>query len=186
MKSILIVSFALLMSACSTVPENLRVPEGTELTNFDIAKKQPTLVKGQQARWGGIIAGVENKADSSIVEIVHFDLKDSTRPKQEDKTQGRFKVVFKGLLDPMIYQQGRSVTALGLIAEQQNGKIGEFEYAFPVLRDAQIHLWKEIEKPDVVIEHDPFFYHHRYWGYPSYYRTGVVVVNKQSTKSKKN
>jgi outer membrane lipoprotein len=168
---------ALFMSGCTSVPEALQVSEETVLTNFSVVRDNTNSEQGKLARWGGVIAKVTNNTNNSMLEVVYFPLKSSGRPKQSDQTQGRFRVYFKGLLDPMIYKEGRSITALGSVAVSEEGKIGEHEYKYPVLKSSYIHLWKDIQKVDVSMTHNPFWYTPSFWHYqrPSYYPRSVIV-----------
>lgn len=172
---------AILLSGCSTVPKALQVPENKVLTNFSVVRGNTNTEQGSLARWGGVIAKVTNNANNSMLEIVHFPLKSSTRPVQGDKTQGRFRVYFTGLLDPIIYKEGRSITALGNVTSSEDGKIGEHEYTFPVLKATHVHLWKDIQKVDVQVTQNPFWYTPSYWHYPySTHYPNRVVVRKSS------
>jgi outer membrane lipoprotein len=175
----------LFISGCSIIPAALQVPENTVLTHFSQVRENADAQQGNLARWGGVIAKVVNNTDNTMLEVVHFPLKSSSRPKQGNETQGRFRVYFSGLLDPMIYKEGRSITALGSISHTEQGEIGEHKYIYPVLKASYIHLWKNIEKIDVRITHDPFWYTPSYWHYPrSYYYQRAVVVRKSSATVK--
>jgi outer membrane lipoprotein len=175
---------ALFITGCSAIPKALIVPGSTALTNFSAVQKNVSSEQGNQARWGGVIAKVTNNANNSMLEVVHFPLKSSARPKQGDETQGRFRVYFSGLLDPVIYKEGRSITALGTVTSSEEGKIGDHEYSYPVLKASYIHLWKDIQKVDVRITQSPFWYTPSYRRYPQYSNpTRSVIIRKSSTSS---
>jgi outer membrane lipoprotein len=172
---------AIFLGGCSSIPALLQMPENTVLTNFVNVRENADSEQGKSARWGGIIAKVTNNADNTMVEVVHFPLKASARPKQGNETQGRFRVYFSGLLDPMIFKEGKSITAIGSVSISEQGKIGEHKYTYPILKASYIHLWKEIEKVDVNITKSPFWYTPSHWNYPRYnYFPKVVVVRKAS------
>lgn len=188
-----VLSLLLMLSACVHIPESLRVEEGVTLTNFLDVRDNGEAHLGSLARWGGVIAKIENNADTTMLEIVHFQLKSTTRPQQKDQTQGRFRVHYQGFLDPIIFKEGRSVTAIGNVAAKVEGKIGEHEYAYPVLNAKDVHLWKEIKQVDVRVTHNPMWYTPSLWYHPrSLYRspiyypvsTSKTSSNKSSTKSK--
>jgi len=171
---------AIFISGCSTVPKALQVADNTVLTNFLAVKENANADQGNSARWGGGIAKVTNNANDSMLEVVHFPLKSSTRPIKGNKTQGRFRFYFSGLLDPIIYKEGLSITALGNVSTSEDGKIGEHEYTFPVLKASHIHLWKEIQKMDVQVTHQPFRYNPPYWRNPHFSNIPRRVVVKKS------
>ena len=182
-------SLLVLISACRHIPESLRVAEGVVLTNFSDTHSNGDSSVDKSARWGGVIAKIENNADNTMLEIVHFQLKSSGRPQQKDQTLGRFRIYYQGFLDPIIYKEGRSVTALGNIGAKENGKIGEHEYAYPVLKASYVHLWKEIKQVDVRVTQQPLWHSPSLWYYPrsSYYPGVYRPVNKsKSTSSTKS
>jgi outer membrane lipoprotein len=177
---------AIFITGCAAVPEALKVSENTVLSNFSAVRENTNSEQGNLARWGGVIAKVTNNANNSMLEVVHFPLKSSARPKQGDETQGRFRVYFSGLLDPVIYKEGRSITALGSVVTSEEGKIGEHEYTYPVLKASYIHLWKDIQKIDVRITQSPFWYTPSYWRYPHYSNyPRRVIIRKSSSSAKK-
>ena len=193
------ISLAIALTACSNIPDKLTVEETTNLTSFESAQAEKNANVGNSARWGGVIANVTNNADNSVLEIVHFPLTSSARPKQKDQTLGRFRVIFSGLLDPVIYQKGRSITAIGTISTPEQGKIGEHKYEYPVIKANYVHLWKNIQQVDINVMHmgmssgmmwrQPRPYYHR----PVVIRKGqnrpspskpaqAVPVNKKATR----
>lgn len=185
MTKLLLASCVLFCTACASVPKKLELPENTNIVEFSRAKSASNDVVGQQARWGGVIAAIKNNADNTMVEVVNFPLFGSLRPKQGDETEGRFRLYFNGLLDPVIYQKGRSITAVGTISEVESGKIGEHEYKFPVLKDASVHLWKKIESVDVNLIHQPSFYYDPFYRSNTYYRQNRPIIIKRSNTSSK-
>jgi len=182
-----LLSIVLLNTACVHVPESLRLPEESVLTNFADVRVDKGNHQGNLARWGGVIAKVENKSKQTMLEIVHFDLKSSLRPAAKDETQGRFRVYYDGLLDPVIFKEGRSVTVVGNIAPSEQGKIGEHEYLYPVLNGKNVHLWKEIKQVDVRVTHQPLWYRPSLWYLPRGYYAPIYPAygNKKPTKVKK-
>lgn len=187
-KLLVLVSIVTMSSACVHIPESLRVAEGANLTEFSAVKTDEKMHLGDQARWGGVIAKVENKTDHTMLEIVHFELKSSMRPTPKDDTQGRFRVYFQGLLDPVIYKEGRSVTAIGHVSASEPGKIGEHEYVYPVLKANHVHLWKEIKQVDVRITHQPIWHTPSLWYHPRPYYSPMrypYIKNKPAIKHTK-
>lgn len=184
---ILLIAVILGLTACVHIPESLRVDEGVELTEFSNVRANPEQALDQQVRWGGVIAKVTNLEKQTMLEVVHFDLKSSTRPSVKDNTQGRFRLYYQGLLDPVIFKEGRSITALGRVIQSEDGKIGEHEYQYPVMKASYVHLWKEIKQVDVRVSHYPMWhspslwYYPRPYGYPSVYRP---YTKAKSTKTK--
>jgi outer membrane lipoprotein len=179
----LLLSICCCLSACTSIPENLRVADGTPLMTFEQISTDHDIALGETARWGGVIAKVENLPDRTMLEVVNFSLKSSSQPKPSHETLGRFRVYSQGLLDPMIYKIGKSVTVVGQIERSEPGKIGEHDYLYPVLIANAVHLWKTVERYDVQMMPDPFWNTPHYWHrYPGTYRQGKVIIKKQNAK----
>ena len=157
MKKLLIFTSALLLSACSAIPDKLEVPKGTAL--YAYPTNAADVTEGQRARWGGYIATIENREDTTVLDIVNLKLGSSTRPIKDDETLGRFRVYIDGYLDPNIYQQGRLITTLGRTGQAETVLVGEHPLLQPTLQAKEIHLWpKETLQNRPVIYRTPFVY----------------------------
>jgi outer membrane lipoprotein len=181
MKKLLLLS-VFLLSACNSIPERLRVSETTPLVEFADVRQMYQGFEGMQARWGGLIAKVDVREKQTMMEVVNFDLEGSSRPKVADNTQGRFRVYIDGLLDPLLYKEGRSVTVLGTIEASESGLIGEQEYLYPRLKAEQVYLWKEIKEVRINTIHTPYWYYPHYWHYYPTRRVYVRPVVRTQSK----
>jgi len=193
MKKVLSIVSALVLSACVNTPEKVQVAENVSLVGFAEVKALPNDFQGQVARWGGVIAKVENQEKQTMIEVVNFDLASSTRPKQKQETKGRFRIYYQGLLDPIIYKVGKSITAVGQVGIAEDGKIGEHKYQYPILNSAQVHLWKGITKVDVHFMQQPYWNSPRI-NYSPYHRYNRIIgtgyhsqnINKNQVSTKKS
>ncbi|MFT4994862.1 MAG: outer membrane lipoprotein [Paraglaciecola sp.] len=140
---------ALWLTGCSTLPENIQLPEGTNLVTYPQAASQGEQVQGQMVRWGGVIAKIENKPDATMLELLHYPLRSYGKPVSGDESTGRFRVYVKGFMDPMVYQQGRSMTFTGELKGLEEGLVGEHKYVFPSIESNAYHLWKNIQRVDI-------------------------------------
>ncbi|WP_143872401.1 Slp family lipoprotein [Catenovulum sediminis] len=178
----------LCLSACSMVPDKLRVPDGTQLINYTEVSQAPENYLGQQARWGGVIVSVNNLETKTLLEVVHFETYSSTKPKPKDDSAGRFRVYINRFLEPGIYTEGRLVSALGKIAPAETGKVDKHTIVYPVLQNAEIHLWPEQDKE---FKHDywrdPFWpYSSRwYWSRYHYLQPYYIPLDKKQRNRKK-
>lgn len=188
MKSKILITLVLAstLSACANIPDKLAVDKTTTLIPFDSAKAEKEANIGNSARWGGVIAKVTNNAKNSMLEVVNFPLTSSARPKQQDETLGRFRVYFTGLLDPVIYKVGRSITAVGTISTPEDGKIGEHEYQYPVLKAEYVHLWKNIQKVDVNVMNSGYWNSPLYWNQPRPYFHRPIIIRKSHSPQKQS
>lgn len=161
----------LALCACATaVPEAIREPAPGNITVAQAQQGGQRLV-GSRVRWGGTIAGVENRAAETWLEIVDRPLDSNGRPRETDQTGGRFLARVAGFLDPAIYAKGRDVTVAGVLAAPVERTIGEYPYAFPVVKSQQLQLWPLAVPQPPPRYYDPFWADPWYpWGYPFPYR----------------
>lgn len=143
MKYILLATIAVVLAGCaSRYPEPIRT-EASDLVEFGAAQRQADAHEGQTARWGGVIADVENSEQRTRIEVVNFPLNSFGRPLPGDQSAGRFVVYLNEFVDPEIYQRGRMVTALGQFDGLEQGQIGDFNYYYPVIQASGVELWRE-------------------------------------------
>ena len=157
---------ALVLTGCAaTIPRSIREPAPGNITVAEARVAGVQLI-GNRIRWGGTIAGVENRATDTWIEIVERPLDGDGRPQQTDRTGGRFLAQVPGFLDPSIYANGRDITVSGILLAPQSRKIGEYPYTFPVVKAQQVHLWPRPE-PVRRYYYSPFWPDPWYpWGYP--------------------
>lgn len=157
--------FALVISACSSVPENLR-GEYPPLVPQAVSERDI----GTDVRWGGVILAANPEASRTCFEILSRELGSSTRPRDSDITSGRFIACTQGFQDPEVFSKGREVTVVGQLQQLDVRPVGDYNYRYPVLAAQFMTMWPE--RPDVIIHdfYDPF-YNPWYWG-PYYYPYG--------------
>lgn len=196
----LVVSVVLLsLAGCqSSVPKQIAVDPQVNLIdykqvldqqNVDANQNGENNAVKQQARWGGIIAKVTNLKQHTVLEVVNFDLSSQGKPLVKQQSKGRFKIYVDGFIDPLVYRQGKLITALGEVGAQESGKIGEYEYVFPTLSKANVHLWKKT-KPVQLAYTNPWIFGPAYFPHSSYhprrvfYRPVSTHSSKGSSKSR--
>lgn len=146
----LIFSIGLLaLAGCSTVPDSVQVPESVNLVSYQQVAGSPDTNKDRIARWGGVVAHIENHTDSTLLEVVHFPLRSYGRPILHDESIGRFRVYVDGFLDPMVFEKGRMMTFAGQVIGTEEGVVGEHQYVFPTLHADGYHLWKDYDRVEV-------------------------------------
>lgn len=153
-----------LLSACSSIPQSLQ-GEYSPVVSIKQAQLQPDTSTGHTIRWGGIIFGIENFTDHSLLEVIAYPLDNSARPVTDRPSLGRFLVHTPHFLDPAIHTRDREVSITGTLTRLEMRMIGEYEYQYPFVEAHTIYLWPERIKPD------PYYYDPWYpWGpwYPWY------------------
>lgn len=127
---------------------------------------------GQYVRWGGTIIGVENKHDSTWVEVLARPLNHFGRPiTYYDEYLGRFIVRVDGFLEPEQYKKDREFTVYGLVESKLARKLDEHLYEYPLIYAKEHYLWNErryIHHPSYYAGHYPFYRH--YYRYPFHLR----------------
>lgn len=177
MKFLPIIAFtSIVLTGCASYPESVRVPDGTALIEYPSAK-QGTVQQGT-ARWSGVIAKVENNAQNTRLEVVYFPGNSTGRPKVTDQTEGRFVAYINGFVDPMVYQQGKSVTVLGQLSQPESGMVDKFTYIYPVIQQATVYLWPKQQETRVdMVEPWPLWQTpYPYWGYGPMYRIRTTTT----------
>lgn len=162
---------ALLLSACTTIPEQLKgdyvslVPKNTTESNLQTP-----------VRWGGVILETRPEDNYTCFEVLAKPLQTSMRPKETDQAGGRFIACKPGFYDPEIFDKGREVTLTGKVIHIDVRKVGEYDYHFPVVDIEFMILWPERRERiyyDYYGMYRPYYWHYPYygpyWRYP-YYR----------------
>lgn len=163
MKWFLIINF-LFLHACSNLPANIKNPPKANIQLQQVLNNRETYQK-TPVRWGGTIIEVNNKTDSTTMEIQSYPLDYYGRPKINQPAQGRFITVSKLFLDPDIYKNGSEITVAGTIQGQEEKQIGKKAITLPVIAIDSHHKW-----PIRYNYYDPYDYSSRYYGnyYGSY------------------
>ena len=190
-KSFSVMLLTIGLSACVSVPESLQSPV-TNMVTYENAVMDNVPI-GTVARWGGVIAGVENLPEYSVMEIVHYPLKANGRPNLREASIGRFKAVVDGFIDPMVFKKDRVVSVLGSVSEAMQGTVGEQAYTYPSLQVSGYHLWEDQQDVDITTIHHSHMYRFGY-GYGFQYigvpyrriRHLTPVVNHSTVRIRSN
>lgn len=147
-----VVIVTVLSSACTSLPEVLQTSADTNLVSYQQVVLNNTT-ENAHARWGGVIAKVENNADGSVIEIVHYPLSYSGRPNLRAESIGRFKALVDGFIDPLVFKQERVVTVVGSVGQAITDKVQAQPYVYPSIHVSGYHLWEDIKDIDVQTLH---------------------------------
>jgi outer membrane lipoprotein len=135
-----LLTIIILLAGCASTP----VFDVTQVDNSLIPKNvaaEPSAYLGKSVLWGGIILDTKNLSDSTQVEVLAYPLSRDQRPQSNNRPLGRFLINQAGFLDPAIYAQGQKLTVLGSVDNNQQGKVGESSYTYPVINAEQLQLW---------------------------------------------
>ncbi len=130
-----------------------------------VAEAQQQPHTGERVRWGGdIVATTPNDDGTTCFEVVSKPLDSRARPRRTDDTFGRFFACATGFYDPSIWAADREMTAAGSIEGTRQGKVGDYEYPFPVVRADGVYLWPERRTVDQPVIYSPWIGWGPYWG----------------------
>ncbi len=135
-RALLAALLALALAGCAATPLEAPRPAEPVEPRAVTAERLPQT----DQMWGGVIAEVDHGPETTVLEVLAYPLR-GQEPRTGAASQGRFRVVVDGFLDPVDYRPGRRVTATGPVTAVETGRIGEAEYRFPVLEARQLHLW---------------------------------------------
>lgn len=175
-RMIALTMFFIIATGCSTIPEAL-VHENLSMISVEDVQQEPDNYKGQRVRWGGVITQIINNKDDTWVEVLALQLSSNGRPLSNRlNNQGRFIAKLDQFLDPEVYQAGYSITIIGTVTDNIDGKIGEYLYQFPVITVQGHHLWPKMTSRAYRYISPGYWYygHHPFWNFGySYYGFGV-------------
>ena len=162
----------LLAGCASTVPDSIRSAPVGAPTLAD-AQAEPDAHRSIPVRWGGMVLALDNLEDGTQVEILARPLERSGRPREGDRSFGRFIALFPDFIDPAVVTPGREITVAGHLGGTLTRTIDAFDYTYPVVETSQHHLWApRVERRDEPYWRDPWYdhpfyrtpyYRHPYW-----------------------
>ena len=164
----------LLLAGCtSQIPQNIKQAPPN---NPSVEQVRNSTIEDQnwQVRWGGEILETENLENETRLTVLARPLSKGGDPKLTDDSDGRFIALVPTFLDPKVYASGRQLTVSGTLLRFEAGKVGEFDYRYPVVQADSYHLWPEPITPAGYPYpgwYDPWFYdpwYYRPW-YPRRY-----------------
>jgi len=139
----LILSFFLLggFTACAPAISKKVREEAGEPVPFEALLNHTDDHKGRVVIVGGYILETVNEPDGSQITVLQAPLDSRNRPKSSDLSEGRFMVSSSDFLDPAIYSKERRITVGGKVSGNQERKLGNLTYIYPVIEAMEIHLW---------------------------------------------
>ncbi len=129
----------LLLTGCATSPPLDATGARTGIRPYQVEVDPPPA--DTTVLWGGMIVEVVNRERHTEVVVLAYPLDARQRPKVEAPSEGRFVVVLPGFVEPLDYPQGRFVTLRGPLVGTREGRIGDRDYAYPLVRAQAAHLW---------------------------------------------
>ena len=156
--SVTLLGLIFFASSCAPViSKGLRAQVDKEI-RFEEVIQDPNAYQGKIILWAGVIIAAKNHKEGTLIEVLQKPVDMAGRPKDVDRSEGRFLALYDGYLDVAIYAQGREVTVAGEIMGKRVLPLDEIEYTYPVISVKEIHLWSP--------KSEDRFYPYPYWHYP--------------------
>ncbi len=161
----LLVLFFFISGCAHVISDDLRAKANLSASAAEVFQN-PDAYKGKTVIWGGeIIQVLSQKDKTTLIEVLQWPLGWRGEPKRSVSFQGRFLVLVKGSLDPVLdYREGEKITVAGeILGEIRGDKIAsltETTYRYPLLLGNQVHLWEGYYYPysSPQYQKDPWFY----------------------------
>lgn len=164
-KTPLLLLALLFVSACaSQVPVLIKLPPVPD-PEFQQVKNNITPFLNQYVRWGGKIISIENKENSSWIEILVNPLNSYGRPGANDNYKGRFIAKIDGFLDPEHYAKDRKLTVYGKVESSLTRKIDDHPYNYPLVNAKVYYLWPEYRNARYQYPYYPAYHSWPYYRY---------------------
>lgn len=152
------------LTGCAPIISKQLMEQAVKELTLSVVLKNPDTYKGKTILWSGVIISSVNLKEGTMIEVLQKPADMEGRPKDVDKSDGRFLALNTRYLDVAIYRQGRKVTVAGVIKGKKIQRLGEIDYTYPLISAKEIHLWP-VEKQDRVYYPYPCW-HYPYWYYP--------------------
>lgn len=168
----LIVGLFLLGGCASNLPQGIAE---APINAFKVQQAQANSQAyiGKTVRWGGEIVQVRNSKDVSDVEILARQLSSGGSPQSDSPADARFIARIQGFIDPAEYAEGSRITVSGILSGIETGKVGEYEYTYPLVSVESHHKWpKEKQSASYPPYYYDSYYYDPWWPYGGYGRWG--------------
>lgn len=133
----------LLVAACAKGISKQARSHVTYSGTFTAFQKNPDAYEGEVVLIGGKIIETQVNSAFSEISVLQLPLGRGDRPQMGDRSEGRFLLRSKRLLDPAVYGKGVALTVVGKLIGSKARTIGEFTYEYPVVEPIEIKLWQE-------------------------------------------
>jgi len=145
---------AMLFGGCVTAFPDDAVRGVDRSVTVEGLRAAPAAPVGTRVILGGEILVTHPRIGETEIEVLSRPLRSDDSPERSDRSDGRFLVRTAAFLDPAVYSTGRRLSALGTVIGDEERKIGDLPYRYPVIRSERIRLWPR----DVVVASPPGIY----------------------------
>lgn len=145
-RCILGIFFILIVMGCAAGISRQSRSKITYTGTFSMLQKTPDVYKGKVVMLGGRIIDTKTSPLLSELTVLQLALGSGSRPVNPDRSEGRYIVRTKQILDPEVYQKDMLLTVVGTLTGNRVLPIGDFKYTYPLVELIEIKLWpKEMQ-----------------------------------------
>ncbi len=162
----LVLLLVLLLGCAPAISPQIRKEAAVDIP-FGEVLRDPERYVGKTFIWGGTILEARNTLEGTMLKVLQRPMDSQSRPKEVDRSEGRFLALDKRYLDPAIYAEGRAVTVAGELVGKRVLPLGDIDYAYPLLAVREIYLWPK--EPPTPYYYYPYYYPYPYWGWRYYW-----------------
>lgn len=178
------IAMAVIIAACAPVLRREVMDAAVRGLSPQEIKRSPEINKGKLFILGGVIVNTKVTSEGSLIEALYVSVDSRGYLESVKTSDGRYLALYPkeyGILDPMIYRNGREITLAGEFIGTREGRIDEADYLYPLFEIREIYLWEERRDyygpyyypyyPYYPYYYDPFFYdrpffRHRFGPWP--------------------
>lgn len=113
---------------------------------FSQVQADPKSYLGQIVMWGGKIIEIKPLEAVTEVTVLQLDLDDWGKPRDNDRSQGRYVARSTEFLDPAVFPKGTLITTVGRVVDTASRPIGQMTYTYPVIGIDEIKKWPASER----------------------------------------
>jgi outer membrane lipoprotein len=138
---ILLLELLLLAQGCSYAITSSTAARADRSIPFEKLAAEPGSFDGRLVIVGGVIARTQAVKDGTLIEVLQKDLDYWGKPRRTERSGGRFFVLHRAVLDPMVYAPGREVTVAGEVSVKDRKGLAEVLSTDLLLRVTEMKLW---------------------------------------------
>lgn len=137
-----LLAWAVLAAGCAAPFSEELLRQSDRSVTVDMVLASPDAHRNALVTWGGVLLNTRPREKYTSLEVSERPLDSRSRPRDENLSRGRFMARYNGFLDPTVFSHGKDVTVVGRVTGTETGRIGDYEYTYPVVTIEEYHLWE--------------------------------------------
>ncbi|GJQ24001.1 hypothetical protein BIY37_07785 [Candidatus Brocadia sapporoensis] len=146
-QSMLTVVLLLIVGCAPVISKQVREQVRPDVT-FEVVLNDPECYKGQMILLSGVIIETENTKEGTLLQILQCPPGFRGKPKDTDKSEGRFLALDNRYLDTNVFTHGRALTVAGVVQGKRILPLNKTEYAYPLIYVKELYLWPDTRRYD--------------------------------------